>query len=83
GNLQQAGVSTKNLNEATRKIRSEAEKYTAQLKAQQKHLDDVAERQNRMAKISERNSEMRTGALTDSVGVGAAIFGVKKLVDAY
>ncbi|MHC5804429.1 hypothetical protein ACYTX7_09500, partial [Streptococcus pyogenes] len=55
----------------------------AQLKAQQKHLDDVAERQNRMAKISERNSEMRTGALTDSVGVGAAIFGVKKLVDAY
>ncbi|MHA9726893.1 phage tail tape measure protein [Vibrio parahaemolyticus] len=83
GNLQQAGVSTKNLNEATRKIRSETEKYNAQLKVQQKHLDDVAERQNRMAKISERNSEMRTGALTDSVGVGAAIFGVKKLVDAY
>ncbi|HCH1895932.1 TPA: phage tail tape measure protein [Vibrio parahaemolyticus] len=83
GNLQQAGVSTKNLNEATRKIRSETEKYNAQLKAQQKHLDDVAERQNRMAKISERNSEMRTGALTDSVGVGAAVFGAKQLVDAY
>lgn len=83
GNLQQAGISTKNLNEATRKIRSETEKYNAQLKSQQQHLDEVAERQNRMAKLSERNSNMRTSALGDSVGVGAAIYGVKKLVDAY
>ncbi|EOV9228681.1 phage tail tape measure protein [Vibrio parahaemolyticus] len=82
-NLNQAGVSTKNLNEATRKIRGETERYNAELKSQQKELNQVADRQNRMAEISKRNSDMRMTATTDAVGVGAAIFGAKKLVDAY
>ncbi|MCX8824691.1 hypothetical protein, partial [Vibrio parahaemolyticus] len=73
-NLNQAGVSTKNLNEATRKIRGETERYNAELKSQQKELNQVADRQNRMAEISKRNSDMRMTATTDAVGVGAAIF---------
>ncbi|EKI0737952.1 phage tail tape measure protein [Vibrio parahaemolyticus] len=82
GNLQQAGVSTKNLNDATSKIRKETARYNEQLKVQQKELDDVATRQERMAKLAERNSNMKMSATADAVGVGAAMFGIKKLVDA-
>ncbi|WP_299071933.1 phage tail tape measure protein [uncultured Paraglaciecola sp.] len=81
-NLQQAGVSTKNLNGATSKIRKETERYNAQLKAQQKELDGVVARQEKMSKLSERNSNMKMTATADAVGVGAAMFGIKKLVDA-
>ncbi|PMN73144.1 hypothetical protein BCT27_12425 [Enterovibrio norvegicus] len=80
--LQTAGVSTKNLTGATSKIRQETARYNAQLKAQQQALDDVNARQERMTKLAERNSNMKMSATTDAVGVGAAVFGIKQLVDA-
>lgn len=81
--LNAAGVSTKQLSEATKKIREQTNQYNAQLSDQQKALDGVAERQKALAEITERNKGMRVSAAVDAVGVSAAVFGVKKLVDVY
>ncbi|WP_321150235.1 phage tail tape measure protein [Aeromonas jandaei] len=83
GKLNAAGVSTKQLNEATKRIRDQTSQYNAQLAEQQKALDGVAERQKALAEITERNKEMRVSATVDAVGVGAAVFGIKQLVDVY
>lgn len=81
--LSQAGVSTKNLTEATRKIRTETARYNEELEQQQQKLAANAKQQQKMNDIRQRNSELKTSASVDAVGVGAAIYGVKKLVDAY
>lgn len=83
GRMNEAGVSTKNLSAATRKIKDETARYNQQLDQQQKKLIDVAKQQQKTAAISQRNKDMRMSAGVDAVGVGAAIFGIKKLVDAY
>ncbi len=83
GKLTQAGVSTRKLGDATKHIRTETEKYNHQLEKQQQQLAAVAKQQQKTAAIKQRNSEMRSSASVDAVGVGAAIYGVKKLVDAY
>ena len=49
----------------------------------QAKLAETAAKQKQLAQIRERNSNMKAGALGDMVGVGAAVYGVKKLVDAY
>ncbi|MCF1458080.1 MAG: hypothetical protein LPH21_11170, partial [Shewanella sp.] len=83
GRMNEAGVSTKNLNDATRKIREETARYNQQLEQQQDKLSQVAAQQQQAADIAQRNSDMRMNATMDAAGVGAAIFGVKQLVDAY
>ena len=83
GRMNEAGVSTKSLNDATRKIREETTRYNQQLEEQQQKLADVAKQQQQTAEISQRNSDMRMSAGVDAVGVGAAVFGIKQLVDAY
>ena len=77
GKLNAAGVSTKQLNEATKRIRDQTSQYNTQLAEQQKALDGVAERQKALAEITERNKGMRVSAAVDAVGVGAAVFGIK------
>jgi len=81
--LQGAGVSTKNLTEATRQIREQTSKYNRELEKNQNQLDRTASKQKELAKIRERNSELKTSAATDMIGVAAAVYGVKSLADAY
>lgn len=83
GRLKEAGVSTQRLDEATRRIAVETKRYNEQLAKEQKALDRVAEKQKHLAEVKQRNSDMKMGAMGDAVGVGAAILGAKKLVDAY
>lgn len=81
--LKEAGVSTAKLDEATRRITTETKRYNEQLAKEQKALQQVAEKQKRLGEIKQRNQDMRMSATADAVGVGAAVFGIKKLVDAY
>jgi TP901 family phage tail tape measure protein len=81
--LKAAGVSTSRLGEATRRIEAQTKRYNDQLAREQKALDEVARREKRLGEIRQRNSDMRMSATADAVGVGAAVFGVKQLVDAY
>ena len=83
GRLKEAGVSTQRLDEATRRIAVETKRYNEQLAKEQKALDRVAEKQKHLADIKQRNSDMKMDAMGDALGVGAAIMGAKKLVDAY
>jgi hypothetical protein len=81
--LSEAGVSTTKLNEATRKIKEQTKTYTSSLAKQDAALARVTSQQERLGKISERNKNMRMSATVDAVGVGAAVYGIKKLVNAY
>lgn len=81
--LQGAGVSTKKLTDATRLIREQTSKYNRELEKNQNQLDRTASKQKELAKIRERNSELKTSAATDMIGVAAAVYGVKSLADAY
>lgn len=81
--LQQAGVSTGQLDKEMRKIQSQTKAYTKDLQRQQSALANVTEQQARLSSISERNRNMRMGATGDAIGVAAALYGVKKLVNAY
>jgi TP901 family phage tail tape measure protein len=81
--LKEAGASTTRLDEATRRVTAQTRAYAAQLEREKKALAEVAEREKQLAAIRTRNSDMRKSATMDAVGVGAAVFGVKKLVDAY
>lgn len=81
--LKAAGVSTSKLGEATRRIEVQTKRYNDQLAKEQKALDAVAEKQKRLGEIKQRNSDMRMSATADAVGVGAAVYGIKQLVDAY
>ncbi len=81
--LNDAGVSTKNLNDATRKIREETRRYNDDLEQQQQAMADVANRQQRMAELQERNSNMRRGALVDTAKLTAGVFAVTRFTNAY
>ncbi|TWC12021.1 TP901 family phage tail tape measure protein [Pseudomonas sp. SJZ085] len=81
--LKETGVSTGKLTEATRRIEVQTKRYNDQLAKEQKALDAVAEKQKRLGEIKKRNSDMRMSATADAVGVGAAVFSIKQLVDAY
>lgn len=81
--LREAGVQTGRLEEATRRIEHQTRRYNEQLAKEQKALDAVAERQKRVADIQQRSRDMKMSATADAIGVGAAIFGAKKLVEAY
>ena len=81
--LNDAGVSTKNLNDATRRIREETQRYTTDLEQQQQALDDVAKRQQRMADTQARNRNLRSGALMDTAKVGAGVFAITRFTNAY
>lgn len=81
--LTEAGVSTTKLNDATRKIKEQTKSYNESLEKQNTALARVTGQQERLAKITERNKKMRMSATVDAVGVGAAVYGIKKLVNAY
>ena len=81
--LQGAGVSTNKLNDATRKIREQTSKYNRELENNQNQLNKTAEKQKALAKIRERNKNLKMSAATDSIGVAAAVYSVKSLADAY
>lgn len=81
--LNKAGVATNQLDRATREIQAQTSKYNRQLKEQGSNLAEVAKRQAEMQRITDRNKQMRVDASLGAVGVGAAVLGVKKLVDAY
>lgn len=81
--LQGAGVSTNKLNDATRKIREQTSKYNRELENNQNQLNKTAEKQKALAKIRERNKNLKMSAATDAIGVAAAVYSVKSLADAY
>lgn len=81
--LKTAGVSTTKLNEATRKIKEQTASYNESLEQQHAALAKVTGQQEHLSKITERNKKMRMSATVDAVGVGAAVYGIKKLVNAY
>lgn len=81
--LRSAGVETTRLNEATRRIRQQTQQYNQDLERQQQQLAQTAARERQLAQIRDRNRDIKSSAMGDVVGVGAAIFGAKKLVDAY
>lgn len=81
--LNDAGVSTRNLNDATHRIRQETQKYTQDLERQQKALDDTANRQKRMADAQERNRGLRSSALMDTAKLTAGAFAVSRFTSAY
>lgn len=81
--LNSAGASTNKLDTAMRKIKAQTATYNRELEQQQAALSRVSEQQSRLASITERNRNMRMNATVDAVGVAAAVYGVKKLVNAY
>ena len=80
GKLNKAGISTKNLASATNRIKKETISYTNVLKKEHVQLDKIAKQQERIGKIKAHNSKLKTNIATDSMKVGAAGFGVTKLV---
>ncbi|MDE1464781.1 phage tail tape measure protein [Spartinivicinus poritis] len=83
GELRQAGVSTNNLAQATRRITQQTDRYNQQLEEQQQRLARVRRAEERMGQLRERNSNLKSKLMGDTAKVGAAVFAVKKLTDAY
>ena len=81
--LDKAGVSTRNLNTATRDIQRQSAKYTEQLSQQRNELDAVTKRQAALKKITDRNKNMRASAAGDVIGVTAALYAAERLTAAY
>lgn len=81
--LDKAGVSTRNLSKATRDIQTQSTRYTQQLTKQRNELEAVTARQAKLNKITDRNKNIRSNAMGDAIGVGAALYAAERLTAAY
>lgn len=65
--LSDAGISTRRLNDAVRRIRTDTRTYNQELVQQQAHLDQIAQRQNKLQAIRESAGNV-SGAITGVAG---------------
>ncbi len=72
--LNDSGISTRRLSEAVRKIRSDTSLYNKELVQQQAHLDQVAQRQNKLQAI--RNSATNASGAIAGVAGGLSLAGM-------
>ncbi|KEQ11223.1 hypothetical protein GZ77_26555 [Endozoicomonas montiporae] len=73
GSLNKAGVSTKNLNDATYQIQQQTKRYNDQLSKQQKELDAVVDRENKLQELRDRNKQMKSEVTGQMMGTVAAV----------
>ena len=83
GRLKGAGIETHQLAEANRRVAQSTAQMNDRLSQQRKTLDDVAARQAHLTKLRERDQKIQGKILEDSAKIGASVYGVKQLVDAY
>ncbi|MGR6863239.1 phage tail tape measure protein [Aliivibrio salmonicida] len=83
GDLYKVGLSTRDLDSATRQISNETQRYTQRLNAEQLSLQRVANIQNKVNKLTQRNNQLMSSAVTDSAKATAAGLAIKGMVTTY
>ncbi|ODS09720.1 hypothetical protein [Vibrio scophthalmi] len=83
GDLYKVGVSTRDLDGATRQIANETQRYTQRLNAEQASLQRVANVQDKVNKLTQRNNQLMASAVGDSAKVTAAGLALKGMVSTY
>ncbi|HHC7130610.1 TPA: phage tail tape measure protein [Vibrio parahaemolyticus] len=81
--LDQAGISTKNLRQATSQVERHTARLNDRLKDQQRQLEAVAQREKKLAGLREKNSQLMGSAAMDTAKVGAATYALAKLTESY
>lgn len=81
--LNAAGVSTKNLRQATSQIERHTARFNDRLKEQQRQLDAVAQREKKLATLRDKNSKLSGSAAMDTAKVGAAVYALSRLTESY
>ncbi|OCH08101.1 phage tail tape measure protein [Aliivibrio fischeri] len=81
--LNSAGVSTKNLRQATSQIERHTARLNSRLKDQQTQLEAVASREKQLAALRKKNSALMGSAAMDTAKIGAATYAISKLTESY
>lgn len=81
--LNSAGVSTKNLRQATSQVERHTARFNDRLKEQQAQLEAVAQREQKLAGLRKKNSNLMGSAAMDTAKVGAATYAISKLTESY
>ncbi|OCH60913.1 phage tail tape measure protein [Aliivibrio fischeri] len=81
--LNSAGVSTKNLRQATSQIERHTARLNSRLKDQQTQLEAVASREKQLATLRKKNSALMGSAAMDTAKIGAATYAISKLTESY
>lgn len=81
--LNAAGVSTKNLRQATSQLERHTARVNQRLEEQQRKLEAVAQREKKLTALRDKNSALMGSAAMDTAKVGAAVFAMKQLTDSY
>ncbi|MBU2708815.1 phage tail tape measure protein [Zooshikella marina] len=81
--LQEAGVSTRNLDHATLSLQRRTDRYNRELEEQQRQIARTQEAQDRLNRLQQRNSDLKSKLVGDTAKLGGAIYAAKKLTDAY
>ncbi|MBY7933464.1 phage tail tape measure protein [Vibrio fluvialis] len=81
--LDQAGISTKNLRQATSQVERHTARLNDRLKDQQQQLEAVAQREKKLAGLREKNSQLMGSVAMDTAKVGAATYALAKLSESY
>uniref|UniRef100_A0AB39C9S4 Tail tape measure protein n=1 Tax=Aliivibrio phage vB_Alvi_H905 TaxID=3234039 RepID=A0AB39C9S4_9VIRU len=81
--LNSAGVSTKNLRQATSQIERYTARLNSRLKDQQTQLEAVASREKQLATLRKKNSALMGSAAMDTAKIGAATYAISKLTESY
>ncbi|NAX31991.1 phage tail tape measure protein [Vibrio sp. V37_P2S8PM304] len=83
GKLEQVGISTKNLRQATSQVERHTERLNDSLKEQQRQLEAVAQREKKLTSLRDRNRQILGSATMDTAKVGAATYALAKLSESY
>ncbi len=83
GDLYKVGVSTRDLDAATRKITSETQRYTKKLDQERASLQRIASTQEQVNRLRERNRALMGSTAADTAKVTAAGLALKGMVSTY
>lgn len=83
GDLYKVGVSTRDLDAATRQIATETQRYTKKLDDERASLQRMASTQEKVNKLKERNRTLTGEAVADTAKVTAAGLALKGMVSTY
>lgn len=81
--LNSAGISTKNLRQATSQLDRHTARANERLKAQQQHLDGLAQREKRLTALRDKNSQLTGAVAMDTAKVGATVYALSRLTQSY
>lgn len=83
GDLYKVGVSTDDLSVATRKIASDTQRYTQKLSDERVSLQKMANAQEKVNRLREKNRSLLTSTAADTAKVTAAGLALKGMVSTY